>query len=317
MRKTLASLFALIIFGGYALANMLLVPPPAVASYSGPGDITAFTAWYSCTRAYSAAVAAPGTNKACDVTRTSDSTTCTVLLGTDGNVDLTVGAPCTSNTQTVTAFCNSTTCGVSKLYDQTAGSHCGSASCDVVQATAANQPVFTFSCVATTHPCLKTTTNVQVLVGANNITPATGVVSLSFLGNRVAGTTNGRMFSETSGHNSIQAAGSANLWVLNGGTNFTATANTNAFHAANGVINGASSNFNIDGTETTGTITANTTAQKPEFLVGVGGSTTFEGAEGGFKDNTAWTTGSSGVAGKLCANQAAYYGTTAGTNCNP
>jgi len=87
--------------------------------YEGPGDIVAFTAWYSCTRGYSAEVAATGTQAACDLRRVSDSDTCTALVGTNGDVDYTIGTPCNAGTQTVTAWIGASSARISKVYDQT------------------------------------------------------------------------------------------------------------------------------------------------------------------------------------------------------
>lgn len=78
----------------------------APASYTGPGDIvSAATAAYSL-RAYSAAIAAAGTQAIVDLRRLSDNATCTAKVATSGTVDLTVGTPCNSSTQTVTAWIN-------------------------------------------------------------------------------------------------------------------------------------------------------------------------------------------------------------------
>jgi hypothetical protein len=68
-------------------------------SYTGPGDVVSgATAWWSCVRAYDAAVASPGTNNACALRRSSDNGTCTVLLAASGLVDYTVGTPCSGAT---------------------------------------------------------------------------------------------------------------------------------------------------------------------------------------------------------------------------
>lgn len=58
----------------------------ATPAYQGPGDIVAFTGWYSCARSYSAAYAASGTGKACKLRRASDSTICDFDINTAGNL---------------------------------------------------------------------------------------------------------------------------------------------------------------------------------------------------------------------------------------
>lgn len=58
-------------------------------SYTGPGDIVSgATAWYGL-RAYSAAVAATGTQKSVNLRRASDNATTDVLIATSGNLGLT------------------------------------------------------------------------------------------------------------------------------------------------------------------------------------------------------------------------------------
>ncbi len=107
MRRFFTICAALILGVAPALGQMqsnVVWDVPASQHYQGPGDITAFTAWYGL-RAYSAAVAATGTQKAVDLRR-NDGATCTALIGSNGDIDLTVGTPCNSNTQTVTAWRN-------------------------------------------------------------------------------------------------------------------------------------------------------------------------------------------------------------------
>ena len=77
-------------------------------------------------------------------------------------------------------------------------------------------------------------------------------------------------------------------------------------HAANGVINGASSILNIDGAETTGSITTITTTDP---FIWAGGSSTFSAAfqEGIIFDGVTLT---STQRNAICANQFAYWGTS-------
>jgi hypothetical protein len=106
MRVFPAICAALILWGAAALAqmqsNILWDVPASQHGPQGPGDITPFTVWYGL-RAYSAAVAATGTQQAVDLLR-NDGATCTALIGKDGNLDISVGTPCNGNTQTVTAW---------------------------------------------------------------------------------------------------------------------------------------------------------------------------------------------------------------------
>ncbi len=94
-----------ILFVGYVAAQMqtqIVWDVPASQHYQGPGDITAFTAWYGM-RAYSAAVAATGTQPALDLRRVDNNATCTALIGRDGKLDLTVGTPCPTSFPTCAA----------------------------------------------------------------------------------------------------------------------------------------------------------------------------------------------------------------------
>ncbi len=62
--------------------------------YQGPGDVATFDSWYSCTYAYSAAIAATGTQKGCDLRRGYDSATCSPVIPITGKIDPNVGAQC-------------------------------------------------------------------------------------------------------------------------------------------------------------------------------------------------------------------------------
>lgn len=87
---------------GIGLAALLAAGPPAYAQrmlvlgaggsfagYQGPGDVVASAnTWVSCARAYNAAWAAPGTNKACNIRRASDNTTQDILILSTGKFDI-------------------------------------------------------------------------------------------------------------------------------------------------------------------------------------------------------------------------------------
>ena len=90
------------------------------SAYVGPGDIVSgATAWYGL-RAYSAAVAATGTQKAINIRRASDNTTKDILIRKKRQ----------SRSPTASTFCASTTCYVTKWYDQSGDGH------NMTQATA-------------------------------------------------------------------------------------------------------------------------------------------------------------------------------------
>jgi hypothetical protein len=352
----------------------------ALTGYVGPGDLTlSATAWYSCTRAYSHAVAAAHA-AACVIRRPADSATCTASVVTAGNVDYTIGTPCNGSAQTIsdwlggtasvtacagaTSGCTSNgtnlyvsavlsgtlkvgskitctgcsantyitavvtpnsqyTIGVSQhfasqtvtwaqsvglvttMYDQTGGNKCASAACDLLQATAGNQPSLIMNCIDG-MPCVQFTASTISLASANNFTP-TSVESFSAVGEEVSGTANPIFIrSGASGQNQLaHVNGTANQWALViGGSNLAATATDAAWHAANAVSQSGTNNtiLNIDGTETTGTKTLSTSAGPPAMLGAA--STTDDLAEAGFWDGRAFNLGQRN---SICLNQSAEY----------
>jgi hypothetical protein len=327
-------LFPIVFFGLSALvavASAQVLPDilngsgNAPASYGGPGDTVAFTAWYGL-RAYNNTLANSGasTTPVLDVYGPTTATSCTIyLLGNGtGKLDLNtagsggIGNPCSGG---ATTFCSvtNTTCTVSKLYDQTVGNACGGSACDVVQATAAYRPTLLLTgCGASgTLPCLQGTSNAIDLAGANNITPASGVVSLITVAARQAssGTVSYWMVENGLGNNELITKNAANTWEVTccSAGSIQPTATDDVWHAMIGVINGSSSVANLDGTEATGTIAGSTTAGKPYFL-SVASSNTYQESEAGFIDNVPVA---QGVRSALCQNAASYYGTAAGTYC--
>lgn len=299
-----------------ASAQMLLLgvskQAAAGGGYTGPGDIVASaTAWWGL-RAYSAAKAA-ATVAAVNLRRSSDSRTCDIKVTTAGDLD-TITSGCSiggDNGSTASTWCavSAGSCFVTKMYDQTAGAACGG-SCDVLQATAGNQPAFVFSCLGS-HPCIQNTTGSMLLQSAANFTPnASATVSLSAVADRSVGTGNpGFILDNASnritGHNTV-----ANSWQLAGTSgNLFGAANDAAWHAANGLISGASSVLNVDGTETSATVTASTAAGRMQVSGGLTSNTTLL-TEVGAWDNISF---SGGNRTSLCHNQFTYWGTA--TSC--
>lgn len=100
VRFVLALLVSLI--GWPALAadlgeTLMGVSSSFAPSYVGPGDLKTYTFWAGL-QAYSAAVAATGTQKSVNVRRVTDSVACDVLIATTGLLGNTV-ATCNSSTQ--------------------------------------------------------------------------------------------------------------------------------------------------------------------------------------------------------------------------
>lgn len=197
-----------------------------------------------------------------------------------------------------------------KVYDQTVGNACaGATSCDVVQATAGNQPQFLSNCV-NSAPCLVSNVAAGSMSSANTFTPnAAHQLTLSAVLQQQT-TTTGVFYFEMNGANNYMKhqSGIANKWQLGvGGSNVSlSTANEGVWHAANAVeVAGTNATiFNIDGVEVTATATPNSTAGVPLIAGGGSGSLVYF-TEGYFYDNLVFT---SGNRTSMCRNQQAYYG---------
>ncbi len=306
-------------------------------AYQGPGDVATaicgtFTAWYG-VRAFNNTLANAGasTTPVMDVRGVTTSTSCTIYLLGNGTGELdfsTAGAGAVGHQCLLgaTTFCTSTNtnCTVSKFYTYpTPDTACGGSSCAVVQATTGNQPplIMPGSCSypnsTTLVPCLKSTSATILLASANNFTPNGAFQwTASAVAQRTSGTgTGGFIWMNGSSAQGIAGDASANLWQLYVASSSQAptTATDAAWHAGNGVaVAGTNTTIlNVDGTEVTATKTPNATAGTP-IWVRAGATTTAYYAEGGWLDNFV---ASQSNRTSLCANQAAYYGTSVGTYC--
>ena len=266
---------------GPIFAVQPVASPPA---YAGPGDIKTFTAWYGL-RAYTAAIAAAGTQKLFNARRVSDGEKCDFLVATSGGIGLSTSCTGADNGVSLTTFMTSTTAFVTEWYDQTGGGR------PLLQATTTSQPQIILNCINTTLPCFQITATPQALLTSGNFTPATGVMSYSVVGNRVTNDIITNNFIRMSaGQNTLSTSGT-NQWKLFTNSNtLNFTANSNAWHACNAVINGASSVANLDGTETSGTVVGSTTAGTIQIPSGQNTSTD-QIVEAGFIDNVVLSSG--------------------------
>lgn len=196
------------------------------------------------------------------------------------------------------AHCAATPCFGRTWYDQVG-------SLDMIQATAGNQPQLIFNCNGTL-PCFRTTTSTQNLSSVGNATPATGVVSFGVVANRSAGTAGFCAWLRQNGLNNRLATNNlANSWTLSGpATSVLAAASDAGWHSVQGVINGASSSHTVDGVNTLGTVTGNTTAG-PAQISG-GAAVTCDFAESIVWDNYIHTTGDKAF---LRSNQQSFWNT--------
>jgi hypothetical protein len=175
---------------------------------------------------------------------------------------------CPIDTAAANAHCAATTCFVRTLYDQSGIGR------DIVQASAASQPGLQFNCIGAL-PCTRVPTagGAFMLSGAS-ITPATGVLSISMVASRSTGVGSGAVIFRANGAtgNRVLSAG-ANTWNLSNNTVTLGGAATDGVaHAYQGVINGASSVVNVDGTETTGSLTPVNVTAGTLGIAGLAGS---------------------------------------------
>jgi hypothetical protein len=198
------------------------------------------------------------------------------------------------------AHCVSTTCFLRTWYDQS-----GLAK-DIGNPTGGTQPALIFNCNGTL-PCARAV-GAQSLFTVATYTSA-APVSLSSVGKRAV---NGGGNAECRWINANGAAGNrlgtfAAPWYLSGTGSLAAvpTPSDGAWHAQQGVINGASSVINVDGTETTGAVT----------LVATAGAVTISGNTAGttceFAEAIAWDAYAVLPAERaaLRNNQKSYWGT--------
>jgi hypothetical protein len=209
---------------------------------------------------------------------------------------------CPWDVAAATAHCAATSCFITKWYDQSGAAR------DLVQATPAAQPSLIFNCDGAL-PCLEHPSSAATnLSSAALFTPATGLVSFSGVGRRSLALSGCTLLRENVVNNRIMAVGAAGTWQLTGGTSGAVVATgvaEGAWHAAQGVINGASSVLGVDGVETTGTTVGNVTAGLTQ-TAGTGTGTACGVAEVVFWDNYGLTAGERAV---LAANQRSFWGT--------
>lgn len=297
-----AKLAAILLAGGLAGAAWAQLPmhspplgtsSPPVAPYSGPGDLVAALAWVGL-RPYS--LAKVGT-KAVNLVRASDSHTCDFL--SSATLGLGNSAGCSNSGENGTAlatWCNATTCSVTKLYDQTGGTNCSAAVCDVSQATGAKQPTVTLSCLGSL-PCLTfVRASNQILTNAAGAAGAANGPAFTSAAERTGNTTSFHEYFG-SGHSELLFKNAVNAAGVYGGTGVFGTANDSVWHAIQGwaTVTANATYTYIDGTKTTGTDSNNLT-QTGLSLGCFNSSTTdcLDGkfAEGGIFDGqsaTGWT----------------------------
>ena len=235
---------------GAFLSRGALDPPasaPLGCSTGGPGDcVTGAVAWWGF-RGYNSAYS----GKAANICLPLDAT-CVDVSISGGNI----------NVGTITTLgCNNTTtiCTVKILYDQSGALACaGSMACDVTNATIGSRPVLTLSAL-NSIPCATFTNSSSILISTNALT-----LAQPFTFSSVAERT-----SNFTSQQDIIGSGSAAIYLgwsnmastaqLDSGNPIPAAAADSAFHALQGVVNGATpaSSITVDGTTTTGSSGSN------------------------------------------------------------
>lgn len=266
-------------------------PPGINASYTGPGDIVSgASAWYGL-RAYSAAVAATGTQKAVNIRRASDNATSNIVILTTGALDV----------ATATTFCTATTCFVTKWYDQSGNTN------DAAQATAGNQPQLLLGSTIGTRPALFFNASHWLLSGSLVVAVP---YSVSVVAERTGVFTTAQKIVSVGGNQyAVEFSATANNAVI-APSIVNVAATDSIAHALQSVF-GSGTNasvLNVDGTEATSTITAQTTASLgigANFSGNAGNPITGYIGEAGF-----WPAGfTAGNRSGLRLNQKSYWGT--------
>jgi hypothetical protein len=254
-------------------ANLLMAPIVS-GSYTGPGDIVAgWKAWYGL-RAFSAAVAATGTQKSVNVRNGTTAETCDILIATSGLLGLTANCSGSSSGETPSAFCTSGSCFITEWYDQSGNGN------NISQGTAGDQPQLVLS-GSYPEPLFNGTSD--FLSGAL----AGGAISQGYTEScvfnaAVTPTANGRIISTYNGSagslitfdngSPIQVEGYA-------GASQPLTTTTSVLHSIIVVFNDTASGslFNLDGTETAATFGTNATGASVAVGSDVGGANLFPG----------------------------------------
>ena len=230
----------------------------AAPTYVGVGDSVPGAAMYWGTHAYNSTYAAAG-GSAFDLRRSSDNATMTAVYLTTGALD----------TATISSWAGADNIFISKAYDGTgSGRH-------VIQATPASQPQLFLLGGPGGGPYIQSNGTAVGLSGVVTFAPSTGVMSVALVGLRQNSNVRGQGWARANSNNGNgimpASAGTANRWrllELGTGNGFLAVASDNAWHDAQGVINGASSVLAIDNTDTTGITGINTNNLSPFFAGG-------------------------------------------------
>lgn len=211
---------------------------PAV--YAGPGDIASFAMWWGL-RCYSSTYA----GNVADVYAPADASHTLITCSAGGTLNQTL--------QALSVTCASS-CTIKTLYDQSGNTVCSATACDVTNATIANRPALTLSCIGSLFCATFTGSNSQVLQSANamatNFCPQP--LSQSIVAKRTgAFTTLSTILGSDGGQVQTGFNSTANnVFIFANGSIVPVSAADSAWHALQVVYNGTSSSVDVDGTTT-------------------------------------------------------------------
>jgi len=244
-------LLALALLTGAAQAQSPVLPGPGLpvsggASYTGPGDIQASgVIHWAGLRAYSAATRGNNVAEICTTISTVDTCANMVSDAVTGMIVLTTigGVTCNNSTQI---------CNVRTLYDQSGALKCaGGTACNWQETTVALRPLIITSCLGSL-PCMGFVRASSLALGIINLASAVSQpITTSVVANRTGSTTSINGIHGLGGANFIRQMAfdtTTQVYIFGGTGNVnSATVSNNAWHAFQGVFNGASSLVNLDG----------------------------------------------------------------------
>lgn len=272
---------------------MLLGVGASGQSFVGAGDIdTGAFGWWGL-RAYSGLKA--GT-KAANVCNASDVSCVDINTLANGKFDVVTA-------QASPLSCTSGACTIKTLYDQTGSTNCSSSACDLTQATISLRPTLTFNCLGTTLPCAAFTST-QSLKNTTGIT-STQPYTMSAVGERTSSFTSSEcLLCAVGGTPSLGFSTTANAVFVVAGTGVSLTGNPDsAFHAIQGLLNGASSILYSDGVSS-GTVSAGTSTATTLCV----GACTTRFLTGNFVEAGIWPGSLSANFSTMNSNQHTYWG---------
>ena len=245
--------------------------PGGIATFQGLGDVVPGAKAFWGSQAYTAALRGNAVMNVCNSTGGVD-VGCADLL-TDSSTGKLV--PATIATITCPGNAN---CTVKIWYDQSGQTNCGGQACDMTQGTVASRPTLTASALGGTGcPTIAAATapNMTTTFGSGGFTLAQPI-TISAVGERTAATTQFGAFVDDN-TSQVQAGfntAANGAYLFAGSTVPTATANDNAFHAMQFIVNGASGSFYIDGSSTAASTGSNTMSST---VLQLNGNTGFTG----------------------------------------